>query len=72
MTTRTEPTLLDALALLARVADELVVDTARDTHLAWVDRVHGLLDRQLGPSSAIPASATAPSPARSTPEWGSR
>lgn len=54
MTTRTEPTLLDALALLARVADELVVDTARDTHLAWVDRVHGRLDRSLGPSSAVP------------------
>lgn len=55
MTTRTEPTLLDALALLARVADEVVVDTARDTHLAWVDRIHGLLDRPLGVSSALPS-----------------
>ena len=54
MTSRTEPTLLDALALLAHVADEVVVDTARDTHLAWVDRVYGLLDRAVGPSSAIP------------------
>lgn len=54
MTTRIEPTLLDALALLAQVADELVVDTARDTHLAWVDRIHGLLDRPLGSSSSIP------------------
>ena len=52
MTTRPEPSLLDALSLLAHVADEVVVDTARDTHLAWVDRVHGLLDR-LGPSSVI-------------------
>ncbi|WP_310525652.1 hypothetical protein [Nocardioides sp.] len=54
MTTRTEPGLLDALALLAHVADEVVIDTARDTHLAWVDRVHGLLDRPLGTSSAFP------------------
>ena len=53
MSTRAEPTLLDALALLAHVADEVVVDTARDTHLAWVDRIHGLLDRPLGASSAI-------------------
>src|SRR5687768_14835287 len=54
MTTRAEPSLLDALALLAQVAEEVVVDTARDTHIAWVDRLHGLLDRSLGPSSAIP------------------
>ncbi len=54
MTTRTEPTLLDALALLAHVADEVLVDTARDTHLAWVDRVHGLLDRPLGSPSGLP------------------
>ncbi|UUZ60039.1 hypothetical protein [Nocardioides sp. B-3] len=32
MTTRTEPSLLDALALLAIVADEVPVDTVRDTH----------------------------------------
>jgi pimeloyl-ACP methyl ester carboxylesterase len=54
MPTRTEPTLLDALALLAQVVDEVVVDTVRDTHLAWVDRVHGLLDRPLGLPSSLP------------------
>lgn len=54
MATRTEPTLLDALALLAHVADEVLVDTARDTHLAWADRIHGLLDRSLGSSSGLP------------------
>jgi hypothetical protein len=32
------PRLLDAAALLAEVADELVVRTVRDTHLAWADR----------------------------------
>ena len=42
--TRTaRPGSLDALSLLAEVADELVVRTVRDTHLAVVDRVHGLL-----------------------------
>ncbi|MCW2833345.1 MAG: PGAP1-like protein [Nocardioides sp.] len=50
---RTEPGLLDALALLAQVADEVLVDTARDTHLAWVDRAHGFLDRPLGLSSVV-------------------
>ena len=35
------PTLGDALSLLSEVADELVVRTVRDTHLAWVDRLHG-------------------------------
>ena len=53
MTTRTEPGLLDALALLAQVADEVLVDTARDTHLAWVDRAHGLLDGPLGRTSVV-------------------
>ena len=53
MTTRTEPSLLDALALLAQVADEVVVNTARDTHLAWVDRAHNVLDGPLGRSSVI-------------------
>jgi len=33
------PTLLDALSLLSEVADELVVKTVRDTHLATLDRV---------------------------------
>lgn len=39
------PGILDSLSLLAEVADELVVNTVRDTHLAWLDRVHGLLGR---------------------------
>jgi hypothetical protein len=37
------PRLLDAAALLAEVADQLVVRTVRDTHLAWADRVQGAL-----------------------------
>jgi len=53
MPTRTEPSLLDALALLVQVAEEMLVGTARDTHLAWVDRAHGLLDGPLGRSSVI-------------------
>ena len=39
------PRVLDAAALFAEVADELVVRTVRDTHLAWADRVHGALRR---------------------------
>jgi hypothetical protein len=35
------PGVLDALSLLSEVADELVVRSARDTHLAWADRAHG-------------------------------
>jgi pimeloyl-ACP methyl ester carboxylesterase len=35
------PTVAEALSLLAEVADELVVGTVRDTHVACVDRVHG-------------------------------
>ena len=46
--TREQPGVLDALSLLSQVADELVVRTVRDTHLAWVDRVHGLLRRPTG------------------------
>lgn len=42
-------TVLDALALLAEVADELVVGTARDTHTAVADRVHGAVRRAAGP-----------------------
>ena len=37
------PSTLDVLSLLAEVADELVVRTVRETHLAWVDRVDGVL-----------------------------
>jgi pimeloyl-ACP methyl ester carboxylesterase len=36
------PGVLDALSLLAEVADELVVRSVRDTHTAWLDRVHGV------------------------------
>lgn len=42
---RQEPTLLEGLSLLAQVCDELVVSTVRDTHVAWLDRVHGTLRR---------------------------
>jgi hypothetical protein len=37
----TGPTVLDALALLPEVAEELVVGTARDTHRAWAERIGG-------------------------------
>ncbi|NYD42576.1 alpha/beta hydrolase [Nocardioides panaciterrulae] len=50
----TEPGLLDALSLLSQVADELVVHTVRDTHLAWADRFHGLTRRTTGPAAAVP------------------
>jgi pimeloyl-ACP methyl ester carboxylesterase len=46
------PGVLDALSLLAEVADELVVRTVRDTHLAWTDRVHGIGRRITGASGA--------------------
>lgn len=48
------PGLLDALSLAAEVVDDLGVSTVRDTHLAVLDRVHGLLDRPLGRSAALP------------------
>jgi hypothetical protein len=51
MSTTTEapgPRLLDALSLLAEVADDLVVASVRDTHLAWADRAHGLVRRATG------------------------
>jgi pimeloyl-ACP methyl ester carboxylesterase len=48
------PGLLDALALLAEVADELVVRTARDTHLAVADRVHHVVRRTTGGASVLP------------------
>ncbi len=35
------PGVLDALSLLSEVADELVVRSVRDTHLAWTDRAGG-------------------------------
>jgi hypothetical protein len=39
MTTAPGPSVVDALSLLAEVADELVVKTVRDTHVAALDRV---------------------------------
>lgn len=48
------PGVLDALSLLAEVADELVVKSARDTHLAWSDRVHGVVRRTTGGTSTVP------------------
>lgn len=48
------PTVLDALSLLSEVADELGVRSVRDVHLAVTDRVHGLLDRVTGGTSAVP------------------
>lgn len=48
------PTLLDGLALLAEVADELVVATVRDTHAAVGDRVHGITRAATGGTSALP------------------
>lgn len=48
------PSVLDALSLLSEVADELVVASVRDTHLAWSDRAHGLTRRLVGPGAAVP------------------
>lgn len=48
------PGVLDALSLLSEVADELVVRSVRDTHVACLDRVHGLLRR---PTGARPGTA---------------
>src|SRR5688572_22402518 len=50
--TAPEGTVLDALALLTTVADELLVATARDTHSALVRRSHGLIRTTLGPAGA--------------------
>jgi len=43
---------VDALALLAAVTDELVVSTARDTHDAIARRVHGAVRRGVGPAGS--------------------
>lgn len=48
------PGVLDALSLLSEVADELVVKSVRDTHLAWADRAHGLTRRITGGTSVMP------------------
>jgi hypothetical protein len=46
--------LLDGLALLGDVADELVVRTVRDTHLAWSRRVYAAVQRRTGGAAALP------------------
>ncbi|WP_460850429.1 alpha/beta hydrolase [Nocardioides montaniterrae] len=51
-TTPAGPTLLDALSLVAQAADEVIVDTVRDTHRAISDRVHGLVRLGVGPAVA--------------------
>ena len=48
------PTVLDALSLLSEVADELVVKSARDTHLAIADRVSCVTRRMTGGASLLP------------------
>jgi hypothetical protein len=48
------PRLLDALSLLSEVADELVVKSARDTHLAWAGRAHGVARRASRGTSTVP------------------
>lgn len=48
------PGVLDALSLLAEVADEVVVKSVRDTHLAWADRAHRLTRRIAGPGVSVP------------------
>jgi pimeloyl-ACP methyl ester carboxylesterase len=50
----TGPGVLDALSLLSEVADELVVRSARDTHLAFLDRVQDVRTRVTGGTS-VPA-----------------
>lgn len=52
MTTSPGPRTLDGLSLLSEVADELVVRSVRDTHLAWADRAHGFT-RSLGPAATV-------------------
>ena len=44
----TGPTLLDLASLACEVVDGLVVRSVRDTHTAWLDRVHGLGRRVTG------------------------
>ncbi len=53
-TTPHGPSVLHSLALLAQVADDVVLKTARDTHLAVADRVHAVLRRGTGGASAVP------------------
>src|SRR4051794_7635618 len=48
------PGVLDALSLLSEVADQLVLRTVRDTHLACADRVHRVTRRTTGGASTVP------------------
>ena len=50
----TGPGLLDGLALLAEVADELVVRTVRDTHLAGSRRAYAAVQRRTSGAAALP------------------
>jgi len=52
--TTSGPRLLDALSLLSEVADELVVASVRDTHLAWAERAHSMTRRATGGASVVP------------------
>ncbi|MDN4172685.1 hypothetical protein QWY28_07025 [Nocardioides sp. SOB77] len=53
-TTASGPTYLDAFSLLSQVADELVVRSVRDTHVAWAERVGALTRRATGGASVVP------------------
>lgn len=48
------PSVLDALALLVEVTDELVLRSVRDTHLAVADRVQRVTRRATTGTSALP------------------
>lgn len=52
MSTPAGPTVLDALSLGAQAANEVIVDTARDTHTAVARRIHGLVGKVAGPAAA--------------------
>jgi hypothetical protein len=53
MTAGSGPRVLDAAALLSEIADEVVVRTVRDTHTAWLERVHGILRRRAGDTGGV-------------------
>ena len=48
------PGLFDGLALLGEVADELVVRTVRDTHLAGSGRMYAAVERRTGGAATLP------------------
>ncbi len=47
------PGVVDALSLVSQAADELVVRTVRDTHVAVVERIHGWGRRAGGPRGVV-------------------